>query len=234
MPDEQSLGHHRNQLAIDGGCPCSSCTHFRELDAKAAAAVPEVKPQHDLDRLDRAFIDAQARAPWDVRNADTNPKRGNLTPCGLGTCDLTPGSVHAMDCPKLHGRVAAGDPLHYAIGSGVTVESGDAYMARRREEWRAEGWRASAPPGAPLDGPFAGGTESAHAAQLDRDFTYHAPRADEVEAMRVITAAARHFADVVLSVCPPNADRSAAYRMIREARMTANASLVCDPNRKPD
>jgi hypothetical protein len=210
MPDEQSLGHHRNQLAIDGGCPCSSCTHFRELDAKAAAAVPEVKPQHDFNQLGRhdpvraAMVRADlarptdVRAPWDVRNADANPKRGNLT---VGP---RPG------------------------------ESGDAYMARRREEWRAEGWRPSAPPGTPLDGPFAGTDRPPHAAQLDRDFTYHAPRADEVEAMRVITAAARHFADVVLSVCPPNADRSAAYRMIREARMTANASLVCDPNRKPD
>jgi hypothetical protein len=72
-------------------------------------------------------------------------------------------------------------------------------------------------------------------ASLDRDFTYHRPTPDEVARMTEITVAARALAEAILRCCPAGAERSTAYRLVREARMWANASIVCDPNRQePD
>lgn len=58
-------------------------------------------------------------------------------------------------------------------------------------------------------------------------FTYHAPAPGDVEAYARINATARDFAKAVLATCPDCADRTAAIRKIREARMTANAAIAC-------
>lgn len=62
---------------------------------------------------------------------------------------------------------------------------------------------------------------------LEDLFTYHQPEPGDKERYEAITAATRAFAAVVLEQCPPSADRSAAIRKIREARMTANAAIAC-------
>lgn len=62
---------------------------------------------------------------------------------------------------------------------------------------------------------------------LEDLFTFHAPGPGDKERYERITAATRAFAEVILEECPPSADRSAAIRKIREARMTANASIAC-------
>lgn len=65
-------------------------------------------------------------------------------------------------------------------------------------------------------------------AQLLEDlFTYHPPSEGDKERYEAITRAAKAFARVILETCPPSADRSAALRKVREARMTANSSIAC-------
>jgi hypothetical protein len=63
---------------------------------------------------------------------------------------------------------------------------------------------------------------------LDNWFTYHPPQGDDTVRYERIRLAARVFAQVVLDNCPDSADRTTAIRKIREAVMTANASIACD------
>jgi hypothetical protein len=57
-------------------------------------------------------------------------------------------------------------------------------------------------------------------------FTYHPPNEVTAPRFQAINRAAKNFAEVVLETCMPSADRSAAIRQIREARMTANAAVA--------
>jgi len=57
-------------------------------------------------------------------------------------------------------------------------------------------------------------------------FTYHAPSPEQVEKMEVIREAAIALANAILATMPDCADKSAALRQVREARMTANAGIV--------
>jgi hypothetical protein len=57
-------------------------------------------------------------------------------------------------------------------------------------------------------------------------FKYHAPNETTIPKYAAINQAAKNFAEVILANCPPGADRSAAIRLIRDARMTANASVA--------
>lgn len=57
-------------------------------------------------------------------------------------------------------------------------------------------------------------------------FTYHAPTPEQAEKYGRINAACKAAALVIHTNCPPSADRSAAIRLLREARMTANASIA--------
>ena len=57
-------------------------------------------------------------------------------------------------------------------------------------------------------------------------FTYHAPTPDQVEAYRQIREAGMALARCIDAVCPGGPDRTAAVRKIREAVMTANASIA--------
>lgn len=61
---------------------------------------------------------------------------------------------------------------------------------------------------------------------LDDTFSYHAPEGDQLERYARIRSKAKEFAAVVLANCPSSADRSAALRKVREAVMTANASIA--------
>lgn len=57
-------------------------------------------------------------------------------------------------------------------------------------------------------------------------FKYHAPNDLTIPKYAAINQAAKNFAEVVLANCPRGADTSAAIRLIREARMTANAAIA--------
>ena len=57
-------------------------------------------------------------------------------------------------------------------------------------------------------------------------FKYHAPNETTIPKYAAINQAAKNFAEVVLANCPRGADMAAAIRLIRDARMTANASIA--------
>lgn len=61
---------------------------------------------------------------------------------------------------------------------------------------------------------------------IDDLFTYHAPTPEQAQKYERINAAMKAAALVVHNECPPSADRGAAIRLLREARMTANASIA--------
>jgi hypothetical protein len=64
-------------------------------------------------------------------------------------------------------------------------------------------------------------------AQLENWFTYHEPTPQQVSSMAAIRQAAFALAKVIVEHTPASADQTAAVRKIREAVMTANASIVC-------
>ncbi len=57
-------------------------------------------------------------------------------------------------------------------------------------------------------------------------FKYHPPTDETIPKFAAINQAAKNFAEIVLQNCPRSADRSAAIRQIRDARMTANAAIA--------
>lgn len=63
--------------------------------------------------------------------------------------------------------------------------------------------------------------------QIDDMFTYHSDPA-KVPHYENVNKAAKLFFRTVQQNCPDSADRSAAFRMIREARMTANAAIALE------
>lgn len=65
------------------------------------------------------------------------------------------------------------------------------------------------------------------ASPLDNWFTHHPPSKEDIESYQRIREAAKSFAEVILEETPKSADQSAAIRKVREAVMTANASIAC-------
>ena len=57
-------------------------------------------------------------------------------------------------------------------------------------------------------------------------FKYHPPTEFTLPKYAAINQAAKNFAEVILANCPRGADRSAAIRLVRDARMTANAAIA--------
>jgi hypothetical protein len=62
---------------------------------------------------------------------------------------------------------------------------------------------------------------------LDNWFQYHAPAVGQVASYERIRLAGKHFAETIFDLCPSSADRTDAIRKVREAVMTANASIAC-------
>lgn len=63
--------------------------------------------------------------------------------------------------------------------------------------------------------------------QIDNWFTYHPPTADDQVGFVAIRVAAKALAETIVKYSPPSADQSAAIRLLRDAVMTANASIAC-------
>jgi hypothetical protein len=57
-------------------------------------------------------------------------------------------------------------------------------------------------------------------------FTYHAPEGGQPAQYEAIRAKAKELAHVIVANTPPSADQTAAIRKLREAVMTANASIA--------
>jgi hypothetical protein len=57
-------------------------------------------------------------------------------------------------------------------------------------------------------------------------FSYHAPEGDDPRSMTLSGLGRALFRVRNLETCPASADRSAAIRKVREAVMTANASIA--------
>lgn len=63
---------------------------------------------------------------------------------------------------------------------------------------------------------------------IEHVFSYHAPRPEQIPQFNAIRSAAKDFAKVIIDNTPVGADQAAAIRRLREAVMTANASIACD------
>lgn len=61
---------------------------------------------------------------------------------------------------------------------------------------------------------------------IEEIFTYHAPTPEQVEKYQRIRDKAKELARVIDECCEPGPDRTAAVRKVREAVMTANASIA--------
>lgn len=61
---------------------------------------------------------------------------------------------------------------------------------------------------------------------LNNMFTYHPPTIDQLPKYDILRKAAKMFAQVIIECTPEGADQSAAIRKVREAVMTANASIA--------
>lgn len=61
---------------------------------------------------------------------------------------------------------------------------------------------------------------------LDHIFKYHPPTEEQTVSYEILRAAAKEFAREILRCTPAGADQSAAIRKVREALMTANASIA--------
>ncbi len=92
-------------------------------------------------------------------------------------------------------------------------------------------------PGAPLETEGIGGLSedelkkkiedaTAIPPELVKLFTYHAPTPEQVTAYNAIRHSAMMLAKVIHDNCPAGPDRTTAVRRIREAVMTANASIA--------
>jgi anti-sigma factor RsiW len=64
--------------------------------------------------------------------------------------------------------------------------------------------------------------------RVDHWFTHHPPTTEQVASYLAVRDAGRALAHAIIDHCPASADRSAAFRKVREAVMTANASIACE------
>jgi hypothetical protein len=65
-------------------------------------------------------------------------------------------------------------------------------------------------------------------AELEQQFTYQSPDADQIERMKKIRSTALELARLLELAVKPCADRAAAIRKLRECVMTANAAIALE------
>jgi hypothetical protein len=65
------------------------------------------------------------------------------------------------------------------------------------------------------------------AEEIDNWFVYHPPKQGDIVKFAQLRIAGKELALTIAQCCPPSADRSAAIRQVRQAIMTANASIAC-------
>jgi len=62
--------------------------------------------------------------------------------------------------------------------------------------------------------------------RLERDFTYHAPKEDQLPRYGELRARAMEFTALIMAFCPPSRERSLAITKIEEAVFWSNASIA--------
>lgn len=65
-------------------------------------------------------------------------------------------------------------------------------------------------------------------AEIDSWFVYHKPDETQIAQYLVLREKAKELAKAIMLNCPQSADRTVAIRKVREAVMTANASIACE------
>lgn len=61
---------------------------------------------------------------------------------------------------------------------------------------------------------------------IERNFTYHAPKEDQIGRYREIRDKGKQFAEMIDEFCPESRERSLAFTKIEEAVMWANAAIA--------
>lgn len=61
---------------------------------------------------------------------------------------------------------------------------------------------------------------------LQKRFTYHAPKTDQPERYEVLRKAGLDLAAQILNLCPPSRERSLAITNLEQAVMWANAAIA--------
>ena len=67
-------------------------------------------------------------------------------------------------------------------------------------------------------------------AQIKNWFMYHPPTEEQRVAYEELRAGAKALAYLINTHVPDGADKSAAFRLLRETLMTANAGIACATN----
>ncbi len=62
--------------------------------------------------------------------------------------------------------------------------------------------------------------------RIDNNFTYHAPRPDQLPRYESIRSATKIVAERLLQLCPPGRELSLALTKLEEAVMWANAAIA--------
>ena len=61
---------------------------------------------------------------------------------------------------------------------------------------------------------------------IEKNFTYHAPKGDQINRYQCIRDTAKGFALLLESACPESRERSLALTKLEEAVMWANAAIA--------
>ena len=61
---------------------------------------------------------------------------------------------------------------------------------------------------------------------IDKNFTYHAPKNDEPKKYNELREKAKDFAILIKNHCPDSRERNFAFIMVENAVMWANASIA--------
>lgn len=66
----------------------------------------------------------------------------------------------------------------------------------------------------------------AQSQDLDKRFTYHAPKGDQPERYVALRAKGRELAELIASLTPPSREQSVALTKLEESLFWANASIA--------
>ena len=62
--------------------------------------------------------------------------------------------------------------------------------------------------------------------RIDRDFSYHSPRPDQIPRYEMIRSEAKEMAGLLVMLCPPSRELSLALTSLETAVMQANVAIA--------
>ena len=62
--------------------------------------------------------------------------------------------------------------------------------------------------------------------RIEDRFTYHVPAGDQAERYRQLRESAKHFARLIIELCPESGERTHALTQLQSVVMFANASIA--------